>query len=311
MLETLKASGAGQDLLAQPVIGYSVTYPVGVTGVLVAMWGCRKLWRVPPAEPPAALIHRSVRVEHPEAADLGPVRLGRRLHDAHLAVAVPGTPLERGDVVSVIGRAQDVAAAAARLGGYSAEALEEGRADHDMRRVFVSRSAAAGRTIASLHLPQRFGAVITRVRRGDVDLLANDEMVLELGDRVRVVAPVSRLEEVSRTLGDALRPLSEVNVTTFGLGIALGLLLGLLPIPLPGGTTFKLGFAGGPLIVGLLLGRLGRSGPLVWQLPQSANLTLRQLGLLLFWPGSAPALAGPLPPPSPERRGWASLWPER
>ena len=97
---------------------------------------------------------------------------------------------------------------------------------------------------------------MTRVRRGDVDVLASEDTVLELGDRVRVVAPVERLNDVSKALGDALRPLSEVNVTTFGLGIALGLLLGLLPIPLPGGASFKLGFAGGPLIVGLLLGRL-------------------------------------------------------
>ena len=286
VLEALKADGGGEAVLAQPVIGYSVAYPVGVIGVLVALWGTRRLWRIPPDEPPAPLIHRSVRVEHPEAAgDLGPVRLGRRLHGAHLAVATPNTPLSRGDVVSVIGHAPDVDAAAARLGEYSAEGLEAGRADHDMRRIFVSRSSVAGRTVGSLHLPERYGAVMTRVRRGDVDVLASEDTVLELGDRVRVVAPVERLNDVSKALGDALRPLSEVNVTTFGLGIALGLLLGLLPIPLPGGATFKLGFAGGPLIVGLLLGRLGRTGPLVWQLPQSANLTLRQVGLLLFLAG--------------------------
>jgi putative transport protein len=109
--------------------------------------------------------------------------------------------------------------------------------------------------------------------------------VLEPGDRVRVVAKPELMPAVTRFFGDSYRALSEINLLTFNLGLMVGLLLGLVPIPLPGGITLKLGLAGGPLIAGLVLGKLGRTGPLVWHLPYSANLLLRQVGLVLFFAG--------------------------
>jgi putative transport protein len=127
--------------------------------------------------------------------------------------------------------------------------------------------------------------VVTRVRRGDVELLPTGETILELGDRVRVLAPRDRLEVLSRFFGDSYRALSEIDILTFSLGLALGLCLGLLPIPLPGGVVLHLGIAGGPLVVAHILGALGRTGPLVWNPPYSANLTLRQIGLILFLAG--------------------------
>jgi putative transport protein len=108
------------------------------------------------------------------------------------------------------------------------------------------------------------------------------ETVLELGDRVRVLTQREAMPAVSAFLGDSYRALSEIDLLSFGLGLALGLLIGVVPIPLPGGLTFNLGLAGGPLLVALVLGALQRTGPLVWSLPYSANLTLRQLGLVLF-----------------------------
>jgi putative transport protein len=163
-------------------------------------------------------------------------------------------------------------------------ALEEDHHTLDFKRVFVSRRQVAGRTLAELNLTGRFGVVLTRIQRGDVELLPSHDTSLELGDRVRVVGPKENIAEVSRYLGDSYRALSEIDVVSFSLGIALGLLLGSVPIPL-GGASFKLGFAGGPLLVGLLLGALGRTGPLVWQMPYSASLTIRQLGLILFLAG--------------------------
>jgi putative transport protein len=108
---------------------------------------------------------------------------------------------------------------------------------------------------------------------------------LEPGDRVRVVAKPENMAAVSKFFGDSYRALSEIDILTFSLGLALGLLLGLVPIPLPGGVIFKLGLAGGPLVVALILGKLGRTGPLVWAMPYSANLVLRQFGLILFLAG--------------------------
>jgi putative transport protein len=131
----------------------------------------------------------------------------------------------------------------------------------------------------------RLGGAVTRVRRGDVDMVAAPGLLLELGDRVRVVAPPERMTEIAAYFGDSYRKLRELDVLSFSVGVALGLLVGAIEIPLPGGASFELGFAGGPLIVGLVLGAIGRTGPIVWQLPHSANLTLRQLGTVLFLAG--------------------------
>ena len=284
VVEALAGRGAPEAIQATPVVAYSVAYPVGVIGMLIAIYVLRRVWHVLPSAVPEPLVHQSALVTHPEcAASLSPrVRLGRRRHGGDLGVVGPGTPLSAGDVVSVIGPASEVGPAVAALGEVSSEALELDRIALDMRRVFVSRRGVAGRTVGELRLPERFGALVTRVRRGDVEFLAHDDTVLELGDRVRVVAPRARLPEVTAVLGDSLQRLSEIDITSLSAGIALGLLLGTLTIPLPGGAEFRLGFAGGPLIVGLVLGALGRTGPVVWQLPQGANLTLRQFGLILF-----------------------------
>jgi putative transport protein len=102
---------------------------------------------------------------------------------------------------------------------------------------------------------------------------------------VRVLTRRDRLDAVGAFFGDSYRALSEIDILTFSLGLGVGLALGLLPIPLPGGVTLKLGLAGGPLIVALILGAWERTGPMVWSLPYSANLTLRQVGLILFLAG--------------------------
>ena len=151
-----------------------------------------------------------------------------------------------------------------------------------MRRMVVSDRSLAGSRVADLDLSGRFGATITRVRRGDADLLATDDLVLQLGDRVRVVAPVDRLAAVARAVGDSDRSLAELDALGFAGGIALGLALGALSIPLPGHVTLELGPGGGPLVVGLLLGFVARVGPVTFQPPQAANLTVRQLGVTIF-----------------------------
>jgi len=199
---------------------------------------------------------------------------------------VPGDePLGVGDLVTVVGTASELDQVVAALGEMADEKLELDRTDLDFRRVFVSEPAVAERPLSELNLMERFGALVTRVRRGDVDLLPDGKTVLELGDRVRVLAPRGRMRGVALFFGDSYRALAEVDVLSFGLGITAGLLLGLVSVPLPHGGTFQLGAAGGPLIAGLVLGAVGRMGPVVWQLPFSANLSLRQIGLVLFLAG--------------------------
>ena len=305
ILETIKG-GANKNLLeqllAEPVVAYSVAYPVGVIGMLATIVSFEKLFKIDYRRETVraggsseGLTHESLLVTSDEFQDRAitgialernwQVLLGRHRHNGVIGLTGPETRLEPGDVISLIGSPSDLRRVQTEIGEPSLEPLETDRQSLEVRRVIVSNPVVAGRTLAELHLPQRYGALVTRIARGDVDLLPNANTMLELGDRARVLSPPDRLKEVSDLLGDSYRSVAEIDVMTFGLAIAFGLLIGSIPIPLPEGSSFKLGFAGGPLIVGLVLGRLGRTGPLLWQLPHGANLTLRQLGLILFLAG--------------------------
>ncbi|HEX6146558.1 MAG TPA: TrkA C-terminal domain-containing protein [Acidimicrobiia bacterium] len=286
--------------VAEPVIGYSMSYPFGVLGMVMAVYLLR---RVRPgagtseqADGSSAedLIRTSVVVTEERYVGIALAALmqetgWRVLFTRHadgkdVEIPRPDTVLQHGDVLSVIGESSDVGRVVDALGEPAAVDLALDRTDIDYRRIFVSNDALVGRTIGDLGLLGRFGAIITRVRRGDVDRMARADTVLELGDRIRVVAPRDRMSSLSAYFGDSYRKLSEIDVASFSLGIVAGLLLGMVPIPLPGGS-FTLGPAGGPLLVGLLVGALGHTGPFTWQLPYNASLTLRQLGAVLFLAG--------------------------
>lgn len=302
-LREASAGAVNEAALAAPVVGYSVAYPGGVLGAIAAIAFAERLGRKDPEATPSSqtggagqhITTRTVRVTRPEAIGKpaeGLVRregwdvvLGRLRRGEATTIVDDLTVLAVNDLVTVVGPDAEVAKAAAALGEIASQALELDRTVIDYRRMFVSSLKVIGRPLRELDLQRRFGAVVTRVRRGDVELLADEDMVLEPGDRVRVVAPRERLDEVSAFFGDSYKALAEIDVLTFGLGVAIGIALGEIPLPLPGGVTFRLGAAGGPLIAGLVLGRLGRTGPLTWSMPFSVNLTLRQLGLVLFLAG--------------------------
>lgn len=308
VIEQLKRN-AGDELsdaaLAGPVVGYSVTYPMGVLGVILAIYFFQRLWRVDYAAEARSspdlslgvenLVNRTVRVTRPEmdGRNLGElvrtngwdVVFSRLQHDGHMSIATSDAYLRLNDLVSVIGTPEEVERVVAALGEPAPEPLELDRHTLDFRRVFVSNPEVAGKRLRDLDLPRTQGAIITRLRRGDAEILPHGDTVLELGDRVRVVTRRENLDNVSKYFGDSYRRLSEIDVVSLGLGMAIGLLVGMIPFPLPGGGAFTLGFAGGPLIVALLLGWLERTGPIVWSLPYSANLTLRQVGLTLFLAG--------------------------
>ncbi len=298
VIQQLRESGASEAALNAPVVGYSLAYPGGVLGVILvlAVTARRGAPGARTSLMPSALRIEActVRVTRDEAVGSPVEALERHQHwgvvfgrisrDGKQQLVDDLCVLQRGDLLTVVGHPDGVARAVAFMGERSTESLELDRSVIDYRRVFVSNAAVVGRPLKELGLSEKVGAVVTRVRRGDVELLADDDFTLELGDRVRVVAPRDRMDEVSRFFGDSFRALGEVDVLTFGLGIALGLALGALPLPAPGGS-FRLGAAGGPLVMGLLLGRVGRTGALVWSMPFGANLTLRQLGVVLFLAG--------------------------
>ena len=286
LLESLKHAPA--HVAAAPVVGYSLSYPLGVLIPLLAVQMVLKRRRAK-LEP---IVSRSVIVDHrvPALGELrqrhpAAVTFGRIRRGGSLAVATDEVSPEPGDVLSVVGLPAHVKEVVAELGHEARTRIEFDRRELDARRIAVSSRRVAGRRLADLDLEERYEATVTRVRRGDVDLVADPEMMLELGDRVRVVCPRKRMAEVTRLFGDSYRALGEIDVLSFSLGIAAGLALGAIAFPLPGGGTFELGFAGGPLIVGLLLGAVGRTGPLVWQPPYTASLTLRQFGVVIFLAG--------------------------
>jgi len=290
-----------------PVVGYSVAYPVGVLCPLLAVWLVRRLASIrrvrkglPAALPPQPRpVRRTLALPGtvPAFAAVGELRercaregvtvaFARLRHGDETVVATDALPLLPGDRINVIGLPEAVEKVQGMLGAHFVEEqLDLDRARLDVRRIVVSNTEVFGLTIGELDLGSRFGATATRLRRGDVDVVPTEDTVLQPGDRLRVVAPVEQLPAVARALGDSLRAISEVDVATFGLGIALGIGVGTIALPLPYFGTFTLGIAGGTLIVGLLLGAVQRTGPLVWQLPHEANLTLRQFGLVLLLAG--------------------------
>jgi len=299
------ASDVRDAMMAQPVVSYSVAYPIGVIAVIGSILVLKRLWKIDLAAEAKSLealggtsqnlVNRTIYVTRVEPIretllELArqrswDVNYGRLKRDGKVTLASDDAVLVPGDLLSLVGPPEDLDAVTAYLGEESAEHLDLDRSQFDYRRVFVSNPKIVGQTLRDLNLPQQFGAIATRVRRGDIEMLAHDNTVLELGDRVRITARREDMAAISRFFGDSYRALSEIDILTFALGISLGLLVGLIPIPLPGGLTFKLGFAGGPLIVALILGALGRTGPLIWSLPYSANLTLRQFGLVMFLAG--------------------------
>ena len=195
------------------------------------------------------------------------------------------TVLDFGDVVAVVGDEEALERAGQIFGEPAETHIEADRSELDFRRIFVSNRTVVGRRIRDLDLQDRLGATITRLKRGDIDVVPTPDTRLEFGDRVRVLTHRSQFAAVGHFFGDSIKGTAETDFVSVALGMVLGVLLGLMPIPLPGGSTVRLGLAGGPLLTALALGKLEHTGRISWVLPFSANLTLRQIGLLLFLAG--------------------------
>ncbi len=289
-------------LVESAVVGYSITYPVGVLGgmlviVLLERWlkvdyqaeahSLRHEYPIDSSIQSATIEVTREDVRHLSIRDLlqghrWTAAFGRYKRQGAIRLTNWDTCFEVGDLVTVVGRVEDVNEIADTLGKKSAVDLPREVSVYNSHRVFVSNPDVAGKKISELNLHERFSALITRVRRGDVDLLARGDTVIELGDRIRFISRDEDTAEMVKLFGDSYRALSQIDLLSFGLGMAAGLLLGMITFTLPGDISFRLGFAGGPLIVALVLGALRRTGPIVWTLPYSANLTLRQIGLILL-----------------------------
>jgi putative transport protein len=304
MTNTPALAGVGETLRnmnddqggATAVMAYSVAYPlaVGLGTVLFSLAANQfsRFFGVDPAH--EELCQSAVRVDsnHGTGERLGDltaeggwqIAFGRLTRDGVDRVAFPNERIQPGDILTFVGSAHEVERVCAALGEPVQEAGAHREGTVDVRRIFLSNRRLAGLSIEQLNMEGLFGAHITRIRRGDADMVPPPGFKLELGDRLRVIAPTARMKDVGNYLGDSYQAVGEVEMLTFALGHAMGLLLGAMAITV-GGVSLKLGFAGGPLCVGLLLGSLRRTGTLVWQVPHAANMAIRQLGLVIFLAG--------------------------
>ncbi len=294
-------SSAGLTNIEDLVVGYSFSYPMGVLGGMIAIALCEKWLKIDYRKEQEKLkqdypvgddltsktiIIRSSKVENRTLRDLFKdynwnVVFGRLEKQGKITLVNWDTSFNQGDRVMIAGSEADILSASRVLGDIDDDKLSHDRSEYDVRRIFVSNPMVAGHTLSSLNLHEKYNCIISRIRRGDMEMLAKGDTILELGDRIRFVARREDLRELSKFFGDSYRESARVNLFSFGLGIGLGLLLGNIELSLPGAISFKLGYAGGPLIIGLILGSLRRTGAIVWSLPYSANVTLQQLGLIL------------------------------
>jgi putative transport protein len=274
-----------------PAVGYSVAYPMGIMVSILGMFLFSRVVRprltaapVPPGATEVVLGAGKAGTTLGELiAGLPPgVHVVAVRHGRDNTLPDPQMRLDAGDVLLLFGEAAAIEIAHQQLGRVEAGRLSSDRSALDLRRFFVSRAALAGATIGAIAWPDGLKARIVEVRRGDTTLLPDPGLVLEFGDRVGVIGRPEDLPALRRFFGDSIKSTTEISYTSVGLGMSLGVLLGLLPIPIPGVGTFTLGLAGGPLLVALTLGKLGRTGPLTWHMPLPANLTIRTLGLTLF-----------------------------
>lgn len=296
----------GQD----PTIamGYAVAYPLGVIGIILVYMLLRGLFRVNyeketeaaqhrAAEKMARATHVSLQVENPaifgktirDVSHLTGKRfvVSRVLHvNSALEIGNAETVLEQGDKLLVIAAVQDMAAVTAMIGSR----IEMHRADWQKldakmvsRRVMVTRSELNGKLLGELEIPAAYGVNFTRVNRAGLDLVAHPELALQVGDRVTVVGPEANIAGVEKLLGNSMKRLREPNLVTIFIGIFLGVAVGSIPFAFPGvPQPVKLGLAGGPLIVAILISRFGPSFKLVTYTTASANLMLREIGITLF-----------------------------
>lgn len=296
----------GQD----PTIamGYAVAYPLGVIGIILVYMLLRGLFRVNyeketeaaqhrAAEKMARATHVSLQVENPaifgktirDVSHLTGKRfvVSRVLHvNSTLEIGNAETVLGQGDKLLVIAAVQDMAAVTAMIGSR----IEMHRADWQKldakmvsRRVMVTRSELNGKLLGELEIPAAYGVNFTRVNRAGLDLVAHPELALQVGDRVTVVGPEANIAGVEKLLGNSMKRLREPNLVTIFIGIFLGVAVGSIPFAFPGvPQPVKLGLAGGPLIVAILISRFGPSFKLVTYTTASANLMLREIGITLF-----------------------------
>ncbi|MGL1983822.1 putative transporter [Escherichia coli] len=302
--QILRDLGTPMEMVDQMGMSYAMAYPFGICGILFTMWMLRVIFRVN-VETEAqqhessrtnggALIRTiNIRVENPNLHDLAikdvPILNGDKIicsrlkREETLKVPSPDTIIQLGDLLHLVGQPADLHNAQLVIGQEVDTSLSTKGTDLRVERVVVTNENVLGKRIRDLHFKERYDVVISRLNRAGVELVASGDISLQFGDILNLVGRPSAIDDVANVLGNAQQKLQQVQMLPVFIGIGLGVLLGSIPVFVPGfPAALKLGLAGGPLIMALILGRIGSIGKLYWFMPPSANLALRELGIVLF-----------------------------
>jgi putative transport protein len=298
------APAQAETLVGQAGLGYAVAYPFGIFGIILAMLALRRLFGIDPAAetrqleallashtPPltAATIEVTLPAafgrklaELPAIAD-GGVVVSRVMVGGVVRPVGVDTVLAPGMLIHAVGRAEALAALGHEIGQPSPSHLPALPGPVEVRRVMVSRSRAVGRTVEALGLGPDHDVAVTRIIRSGTEFSPGPDVPLHFGDTLRCVGTAEALAFAEKRLGNSARELAKPHILPIFIGILAGAVLGAISLPVPGlPTGVRLGVAGGPLLASILLSRLHHFGGLVWYLPQSANLLLREIGICLF-----------------------------
>ncbi|NZA44856.1 putative transporter [Escherichia coli] len=305
--QILRDLGTPMEMVDQMGMSYAMAYPFGICGILFTMWMLRVIFRVN-VETEAqqhessrtnggALIKTiNIRVENPNLHDLAikdvPILNGDKIicsrlkREETLKVPSPDTIIQLGDLLHLVGQPADLHNAQLVIGQEVDTSLSTKGTDLRVERVVVTNENVLGKRIRDLHFKERYDVVISRLNRAGVELVASGDISLQFGDILNLVGRPSAIDAVANVLGNAQQKLQQVQMLPVFIGIGLGVLLGSIPVFVPGfPAALKLGLAGGPLIMALILGRIGSIGKLYWVMPPSAHLPLRGLGVVLFLSG--------------------------
>ncbi|EPZ3010282.1 putative transporter, partial [Yersinia enterocolitica] len=296
--------GSPPQLVSQMGMGYAMAYPFGICGILLVMWLIRLFFKInvdreakefdsSHGQNRELLQTMNVAVRNPNLHGLSmqdvpllnsdEVVCSRLKRGDLLMVPLSGTVIELGDYLHLVGQREALEKVRLVVGEEVDVTLSTASTVLQTARVVVTNEAVLGKKIRDLNLKQKYDVAITRLNRAGIELVASNNASLQFGDILNLVGRPESIEAVSAVVGNAQQKLQQVQMLPVFIGVGLGVLLGSIPLFIPGfPAALRLGLAGGPLVVALILGRIGSIGKLYWFMPPSANLVLRELGIVLF-----------------------------
>lgn len=302
--QALKQVGAPDNAAVIQGLAYAVAYPFGIIGIILTMLLVRAIFRINvkeevaaaeiaqrPATPKPSTRNFEVRNANLTGRPLGKVPglvssgvvVSRLSRNGVVTVAHPDTRLQLGDILHAVGPEESLDELRVVVGAEAGVDLKTIPGTIASRRLIVTRSTVFGKELSEIEVFAQHHVVVTRIIRGGLEFTPTAGLRLQFGDVLMVVGEAPQIEQVAAAVGNSNKALNSPQPIPFFLGIALGVIVGSIPLVIPGlPAAVKLGLAGGPLVVAILLSRISNTGPLVWYLPTNANHMLREVGITLF-----------------------------